>query len=460
MRQRMHSAFTLVEVLTAMGIGLGIMAIALFAQQNMTTVTNQASSLASLYLQSNMIMAKVRDDFSYIQPNTAMRVSIDVSDPNKQQCIFMFNLARGGNAQDVNGGWDEDRRSHLLQWVVWDFDPAHGLRRGATADNLSGRIIDSFFSENTGQQFDARWDQLRETFAVARRPIPVREMKYFLNQGDFTDLAQTKPEAQLFPYLWFDENAGETYNDRYLPITHPTYELGNAGYLSTDITAKYYAAKLPPPNDGWDLRLDSNGDNIPEDANADGIPDSGYDNRRAYYTKDRYFVLGVPGDEENPYYPDRRDRVASNVELFEMEFERIDGSIIPIGDTDIDGFHMDANLYRPDDAGYAPIDPATSANLAAEINTVRTFIEAERQELIDARPRKVTLTYVIHDMPEQPGSPVIDADAELDTINYVRSEFYNTANVPVVDRSHELFKRMIERAGHTAIIIKQVVYFP
>ena len=80
--------------------------------------------------------------------------------------------------------------------------------------------------------------------------------------------------------------------------------------------------------------------------------------------------------------------------------------------------------------------------------------------MIDLRPRKVTISYILHDAPEDSNMAIIDPDAEFHTINYIRSQFYDVAKIPIADRSHELFKRLIEGNGYTAVIMQQVVYFP
>ncbi len=464
LRVSTRTAFTLLEVMVSLGLGVSLLALAIFAQNNMSEVSARTSALAGIYSQASVIMSKLEDDFSKVHPAVAVRIDRQA---DAQACIFMRSLPMGGNSKPGNWAGSVDRRFHLLTWVSWDFSPEFGLRRGASPkeklvgyfdangeDVEEGRTI-YFRDSGTSNQ-----TQLNETAVLGRAAIAVREMKYFDNKGDAENVTVPRSDAQLFAYFWLDSAMGQKYNDL-MAANYPFYTRGNTGVLRNDGVTKDYAAQLPAPNDGWKFKVDLNNDDVYDDADANDVLDVAYDYKRENFNKDKILLLGVEGEPDNHDYPSQMDRVMDSVELFEMQWIDNAGNEIQaaVGTTDIEGVHLDANLYRPKAGGYSSVDQRTDLS-DAERNGIEGLIDGERQDVLDARPNKVRITFVMHNAPEDSNAAVIDPDSEPGSMNLIRSEFYNTSNVPLVDRSHELMKRYIESHGFVAVVITQVIDVP
>ena len=449
-------AFTLIEVLLATAIAFTMISIAAFAQVHMNETTERSTAVASLHLQSSALIKKLREDFSGIQTQCALNVHISgTSDPSiESHLTFLrgipWEIDASGLGGDNNGTYKVKTQQslqwfHELVWVRWQFDENTGLRRAispkiediVTGTKYGGKGDSAYFFNGAAQSLDLA----NPANLNGKTVLPQREYKYFDNQGDASDPTSTVAGAQCHAWIynwkatasdlsyfgmkagaWFD---GDPYKDPMFMWNHAEgkhYFLGNNGPINNA-----YAAALSFPNR--------------PDEHMAGMP--------VYYNRNKIDLLGVPGDENNPYYPSRLAPVSSNVDVFNIEIELADGSMLQRGSStltqEIDGVRMTPGYYRP----------GTGSGL-------RSTSDGERSYTLGKRPKLLRVKFVIHNMPVDPSRPFKEDPAATDfpgedhtSIHYLRHLFYDTLSPG--DQTHSTFKRMVESAGYSALTVIQSI---
>ncbi|MFW5829208.1 MAG: PulJ/GspJ family protein [Planctomycetota bacterium] len=454
-----RTAMTLVEILVATGIAVLLLAIAGFAQYNIGRSIERSQAIAGLYAHMAAVNDRLQTDFAAYMPAGAMQVVLG----DEQRITFLKGYSIEAEAQ---------RRSHSERlaeafWVSWEYTPGGGLRRSesppltamAHADAMGGGNSPPFYiatpnNKPHGWQVKNAWNNLNATPLYGRASIPQRRIRYLLNHGDPGRPDVPDPAAQYAAWLW-DWQAPDTYPiplrnghgglsgewqiiDPYAPFNGLNagrhYLMGN-----TNLIPGAYGASLPPPND------------------PAGIPQG----EPVFHHADALHLVGADTDRGRTFYPGGYKRISSHIELFDMRITTIgdeslqapaSGSLV----RSIVGTRMDQRHLVIDDLPQAPA--GIRAGLPSDA-TVAEIRQAHRGHL----PRYLTVTYVIHDMDEVPGRPVIENPAAPDfneadpsSINYLRHQFFDEVQPTIAPEDrHVTMQRMIEAMGHTALVIEQ-----
>ncbi len=450
-----HNAFTLIEVLMATAIAFMMITICAFAQINMNETTERSTAVASLNLQSSALIKKLREDFAGIQSHCALNVHLSgTSDPAYlAHLTFMRGIPWEIDAEGIGASGNTYRVKsrqalqwfHELVWVRWQFDEQHGLRRAispkieslVTGTSYGGKGDSAYFFNGDANGLGI----VNPANLNGKTVIPQREYKYFDNQGDFSDASNQVNNAQcsawihewkasaadisyfgMTPGFWFDT---DPYKDPLFMWNNAQgkhYFLGNNGPI-----ANAYAAALSFPNR--------------PDEHLDGFP--------VLYNRNKLDLLGVPGEENNQYYPSRLSPVSSNVDLFTVEIVQADDSLIQRGSASIteaiDGVRLTPDYYRP-----------------GSNSGLRSTSDGERSYTLGKRPKLLRVKFIIHNMPVDPSRPFKEDPSSTDfpgedfaSIHYLRHVFYDT--LPSGDQTHSTLKRMIEAGGYTALTVVQSI---
>ncbi len=459
MKHNVNKAFTLIEVLIAMGIAMALITMSAYAQINFSDATERSLALASLDLQASTLVKKMRDDFAGMQPHCAAHFHISgTADPEIiNHLTFMrgvaFEMDEFTRPEDLWNSYNVSTAKagqwfHDLVWVRWQFDEEHGLRR-AVSPKLEGLVKERGGDKTRGKGDSSYFYNARSfgrelslpTNMNGKAVVPQRLYKDFDNFGDsenpLTPVATAQVNAWIYDWkagsgvpsyfgitsgFYFD---GEPYMD-YLPMYNTAedqhYFLGNNAPI-----ANAYASSLPYPNR--------------PDEHHPGLP--------VLMNKNRLDLLGVPGDEDNAFYPTQLALVHSGVELFEMQLLLADNSVLKKSATtltqEIDGVRLTPGVYLP-----------------ASASGQRSTMAGERLYTLGKRPKLLRITFIMHNMPIDPTRPYKEDPLAADfpgedntSIHYLRHVFYD--QLTSADQTAATFKRMIEAAGYTAIEVQQSI---
>ncbi len=429
----------------AMTIAVAMITIAAYTQLNISEVTDKSLTMAALDLRSSSLIKKLREDFSGMQPHCALNVHISGNgDPEfLTHLTYMAGIPYEMSDKGQSSGnyrvssQKTDQWYHDLVWVRWQFDEHKGLRRGMSAKlegvvknkQHAGKGDNSYFF-NTADPLPANLN--------GKAVCPQREYKYFDNFGDADDRANQIADAQCSAWIYnwnattisyFGANVGAFWTGNPKRDLLPFYNTAEPNHFyqgNNGPIANAHAAALPWPNS----------------------PDEVHPGMPVFYHKNRLDLLGVPGDEDNPYYPSQLATVASGVEMFTLRVELRDGTILERGavavDEEIDGLRMTPGHYKP---GMSSGPRSTS--------------DGEADHSLGRRPRILRVSFIMHDMLVDPTRPYKENPSDSDfvedhsSIHYLRHLFYDTL-LPA-DQTMSTFKRMIEAGGGTAIEVHQAV---
>lgn len=430
----------------AMAIAMTMITLAAYTQLNISDVTDRSLSMAALDLRSSTLIKKLREDFSGMQPHCALKVHISSSaDPEFLTHITymagipfeMSDKGYGGGAYRVSSA-QTDQWYHDLVWVRWQFDEHKGLRRGVSA-KLEGVVKEKKHAGKGDNSYFFNTPDPLPANLNGKGVCPQREYKYFDNFGDAENRASPIADAQCnaWIYNWnattisyFGGNIGFFWGGNPKRDVLPFYNTAEPNHFyqgNNSPIANAHAAALPWPNS----------------------PDEVHPGMPVFYHKNRLDLLGVPGDEENPYYPSQLATVSSGVEMFSLRIDLRDGTILERGgttiDEEIDGLRMTPGYYKP-----------------GTTSGPRSTSDGEADYLSGRRPRILRASFIMHDLLVDPTRPYkedpLAADfpgEDFSSIHYLRYVFYDTL-LPA-DQTLSTFKRMIEAAGGTAIIVHQAV---
>lgn len=446
MRPDQRKAFTLIELLMAMGIAVTMIAIAAYAQLNITNTTERSLAMAALDLRSSALVKKLREDFAGMQPHCALNVHISGgSDPEfLSHLTFMSGIPFEMSDKGISSGSYKvssaktDQWYHDLVWVRWQFDEHKGLRRGMSA-RLEGIVKNKHHAGKGDNSYFWNTPDPLPANLNGKAVIPQREYKYFDNFGDFENRSSQEAGAQVNAWIYNWDATSHSYfgaNNSWFWTRNPKRDV--QPFFNRSEPKHFFQGNETPIPDAYAAALPW--PNRPDETHP-GLP--------VLYHKNRLDLLGVPGDEDNPYYPSQLATVSSGVELFTVSVELRDGTLLERGASttleEIDGLRMTPGHYRP-----------------GSTSGPRSTSDGEADYTRHRRPRILRVSFLMHNLLIDPTRPYKEdpmaADfpgEDMSSIHYLRYVFYD--ELAPADQTMSTFRRMIEAAGGTVIEVHQAI---
>ncbi|MFW5829898.1 MAG: hypothetical protein ACOCXA_06515, partial [Planctomycetota bacterium] len=423
----------------------------------------------------DIIDDRLRNDLMGYHPSTFFHLAYEAD--GSQEMIFMRGFSLEVFDRGRSTGLEMDVISEYLDdylYVAWRYEPATGILRAETPGMIAsyqnrdtGGGNSPFFNTITpleSKHNHHHWSNADGSWMFGRAVVPVRHYRHFMNNGDPSRPDVGVAGARLGPWSHASDSwqAPDVYDippdtdtspwdkwshwgvfDPYMPLNGSGdggrhYLLGDSSILHD--TA--HGSALGPPFD------------------AAGTPTG----QPVFHHLNRIHLLGAPADpgdldepgdaiQPDPYFPGTLTRVFRNVELFDIRVILRDGRELAYGGSaatyEIPGHHATVEFPVPDDR----FDDGSPRPIADHADP--DYSDDLWRAISGDRPGLVRVRFIMHDMPEDPRSALVDMAAEPGTINRLRAEFQNDV-VPHLtpDQRHKTLQRMIEDRGFTAIVIE------